>query len=189
MKINKATRDCLLDLYKRRGIALEGNILKFIEADKGDEEFQKYIQSATEKDKESRRKRLDITKQIQSQNIELSNSRDENIRINQELTNALSIAEESAKKAEAAKEIALNDLDLLHKRLQTELIGTIVRVALTIIAGIGLITTGMYIVAICTDKEIQIIGSTWTNMMGILLTNGFSIIGTIMGVKYATEKK
>lgn len=34
----------------------------------------------------------------------------------------------------------------------------------------------------------KIIESTWSNLFGILLTNSFSIVGTIMGVKYATEK-
>jgi hypothetical protein len=46
----------------------------------------------------------------------------------------------------------------------------------------------MYGLAIINDKETQIIGSTWSNMFGILLTNAFSIVGTIMGVKYASEK-
>ena len=35
----------------------------------------------------------------------------------------------------------------------------------------------------------QLIASTWSNIIGILLTNAFSIIGTIMGVKYASEMK
>jgi hypothetical protein len=47
----------------------------------------------------------------------------------------------------------------------------------------------MYAFAIVTDKETQIIGSTWSNMFGILLTNAFSIVGTIMGVKYASDKE
>jgi len=188
MKIDKITRDCLLDLYKRRSIAIEGSILKFMVAEEGDDEFKKYLQDATEKDKETRRKRLDITKQIQAQNIELANGRDENIRINDELKEALAVAEEATKKAEAAKEIALNDLEVLQKRSQTELMSIIVKVALVVIGSVGVITTIMYIIAIVTGKETQIIGSTWSNMLGILLTNAFSIVGTIMGVKYATEK-
>jgi hypothetical protein len=44
-------------------------------------------------------------------------------------------------------------------------------------------------IAIFTSKETQIIGSTWSNMFGILLTNSFSIVGTIMGVKYASDNK
>jgi hypothetical protein len=47
----------------------------------------------------------------------------------------------------------------------------------------------MYIISIFANKDTQMIGSTWSNMFGILLTNAFSIIGTIMGVKYASEKK
>jgi hypothetical protein len=65
----------------------------------------------------------------------------------------------------------------------------VVKVALIVIMGVGVITTGLYAIAIYTSKDTQIIGSTWSNMFGILLTNAFSIVGTIMGVKYATEKK
>jgi len=39
-----------------------------------------------------------------------------------------------------------------------------------------------------TGKDTQIIGSTWSNMFSVLLTNAFSIVGTIMGIKYATHK-
>ncbi len=38
-----------------------------------------------------------------------------------------------------------------------------------------------------TGKDTQIIGSTWSNMFSVLLTNAFSIVGTIMGIKYATQ--
>jgi methyl-accepting chemotaxis protein len=90
---------------------------------------------------------------------------------------------------EREKDAALNDLDVLIKKSQSELITTVVRVALMVICGVGLVTTILYGVAIFTSKDTQIIGSTWSNMFGILLTNAFSIVGTIMGVKYATEKK
>jgi hypothetical protein len=36
-------------------------------------------------------------------------------------------------------------------------------------------------------QQTTTIGSTWTNIIGILLTNCFSIVGTIMGVKYASS--
>ena len=47
----------------------------------------------------------------------------------------------------------------------------------------------MYMLSMITGKDTQMIGSTWSNMFGILLTNAFSIVGTIMGVKYASENK
>ena len=90
---------------------------------------------------------------------------------------------------EVEKNNALNDLDVLIKKSQSELIGTVVKVALMVICGVGVVTTMLYAAAIFTSKDTQIIGSTWSNMFGILLTNAFSIVGTIMGVKYATEKK
>jgi hypothetical protein len=97
-------------------------------------------------------------------------------------------AEKLRDEAEKAKEKALEDLDLMQKRSQFELIGTIVRVALVIIIGVGIVTTIMYGLAMLSGQDTQIIGSTWSNMFGILLTNAFSIVGTIMGVKYASEK-
>jgi hypothetical protein len=38
-------------------------------------------------------------------------------------------------------------------------------------------------------KDTQVISAAWSNIFGILLTNAFSIVGTIMGIKYATENK
>jgi hypothetical protein len=89
--------------------------------------------------------------------------------------------------AEHAKTNALTDLDLLQKKTQTELMGNIVKVALGVIAFIAIVTTGMYIFSIIMNKEVNTIGPAWSNMFGILLTNAFSIVGTIMGVKYATK--
>jgi hypothetical protein len=59
---------------------------------------------------------------------------------------------------------------------------------LSVIVGVGLVTTLLYWVAIITEQDTQIIGSTWSNMFSVLLTNAFSIVGTIMGIKYATQE-
>jgi hypothetical protein len=189
MLVDRKIRDWLLELQKSKRIILEGNILKVIEADANDDEFSKYIKDSLEKDKETRRRRLDITKQVQKQNKDLLDSQIENERINEELKNALEVTELAKKLAEDAKDVALDDLDILQKKSQTELISTIVKVALYVIMGVGVITTIMYALALLSGADTQIIGSTWSNMFGILLTNAFSIVGTIMGVKYASEKK
>ena len=189
MKVSKEVRDCLLEIQKTKRVSLEGNILKILEADEGDDEFKNYLSGSIDKDKEGRRKRLEITKQVQERNKELQASEDENTRINEELKVALHEAENSKNEALVAKDAALNDLDIIQKKSQTELIGTIVKVALLVIISVGIITTIMYGIAMMTGKDTQIIGSTWSNMFGILLTNAFSIVGTIMGVKYASENK
>jgi PAS domain S-box-containing protein len=88
---------------------------------------------------------------------------------------------------EIEKNAALNDLDVLMKKSQSELIKIIVMVALAVIIGVGLVTTVLYWMAMITGKDTQIIGSTWSNMFSVLLTNAFSIVGTIMGIKYATQ--
>jgi PAS domain S-box-containing protein len=107
------------------------------------------------------------------------------------LSKDLQIELEKSQKLKAAIEIekdaALNDLDVLMKKSQSELIKTIVVVALMVIIGVGVITTLLYWMAMVTGKDTQIIGSTWSNMFSVLLTNAFSIVGTIMGIKYATQ--
>jgi len=189
MKVDKSTRDLLLEIQKSKRVLLEGNVLKLLEADPADTEFAKYLTDASEKDKEIRRKRLEVTKQVQEQNRSLLASQGENQKLLVDLKEALDSAECAKTEAEKAKDLALNDLDVLQKKSQTELISTIVKVALLVILSVGVVTTIMYIISMFTGKDTQIIGSTWSNMFGILLTNAFSIVGTIMGVKYASENK
>ena len=221
IKIDKNTKSQLLELFKTKKISLEGNILKVIDSD-GDLDFDKYIQEATEKDKEVRRKRLDVTRQVQSQNTDLTKWKKENERVNKQLTRALEEAEESNKamlvakqeaelaledaqkakidaenarieaekarhEAEQAKNLAENDLELMQKKTQFELIGSIVKVALWVIMGVGGVVTAVYLIALFKGLNTDVIGSTWTNIVSILLTNSFSIVGTIMGVKYANQ--
>ena len=223
VKLNKETKNELIELLNSKNIALEGNIVKLFDAE-GDVEFEKYLKSCSEKDKDNRKKRLEITKQVQLQNKELSDLNLENAKIMSELQTTLKNVEESKNQielqnreliawkednermgqelkeemakseiaridAENAKKNAENDLDVLQKRTQFQLINTIVRMALFVIVGVGIVTTILYMTAIFYNKDTQIIGSTWSNMFGILLTNAFSIVGTIMGVKYASEKK
>ena len=219
IEITDYTKSKLLELKEVKGITLEGNILKLIDA--GDDEvFKDYLDESIKKDKDTRRRRLDITKKIQSQNNELSKSQKENDRVNRQLNKALKEtdifyrgaikakddaesskiealhqkrkaenarkeSEKAREEAENAKKVAETDLEIIQKKSQFELIGTIVKVALYIILGVGLVTTALYLVVLFNGMDSTIIGSTWTNIISILLTNSFSIIGTIMGVKYA----
>jgi hypothetical protein len=120
--------------------------------------------------------------QIECQNKELLEWKEENEQMDIELREALRVAENAKLSAE-------NDLDLMQKKTQFELINSIVKVALYIILGVGIVTTGMYVFALTMGFDTTILSSAWSNMFGILLTNSFSIVGTIMGVKYASEKK
>jgi Fe2+ transport system protein B len=179
ISVREETKEILLKIYKEKGICLEGNILKVIKSE-GDDEFSKYLDICSDRDKETRRKRLDITKKVQDQNKELQRAKEEIERINEEL-------KESLTQTQKAKDSIQYDLDVLQKKTQYELINTIVKIALFVIVGVGLTTTILYIISIFTGKDTQIISSTWSNMFGILLTNAFSIVGTIMGVKYANK--
>lgn len=223
MKFCQSTKEDLIKIYQDKGIGLEGNILKILDTS-DDTDFHQYVEECKKKDTDSRRRRLEITKQVQIKNNELEKLNSENERIMIELQQSLKDVEESkmtfevqnrellawqqdnqrmsielqqemAKselariEAEEAKTAAINDLDLLQKKKQTELIGNIVKIALGVIISIGIITTFMYILALVINKDTQMIGSTWSNMLGILLTNAFSIIGTIMGVKYSGKEE
>jgi methyl-accepting chemotaxis protein len=121
----------------------------------------------------------DVTEAVNSKNKIDALSKDLQIELDksQQLKNAI----------ELEKNAALNDLDVLMKKSQSELIKTIVMVALIVIIGVGVVTTALYWMAMITGKDTQIIGSTWSNMFSVLLTNAFSIVGTIMGIKYATQ--
>jgi methyl-accepting chemotaxis protein len=122
----------------------------------------------------------DITQTIKSKNTieELSNK----VKAELENSNKLRAA------IEIEKDAAVNDLDATIKKSQNELIKVIVKSALFVIMSVGFITTIMYSFAILSNKDTQIIGSTWSNMFSVLLTNAFSIVGTIMGIKYATSE-
>ena len=180
IKLNRETKETLIQFSKEKGIYIEGNILKTIDTS-DDPDFAEYIRISIEKDNEKRIKRLDVTKQVQEQNAELIKSKAENEKINIELKLAL-------EEAERAKLNALTDLEVLQKKTQYELIGSIVKISLWIICGIGMVTTGMFALCLGLGIDNEIVQNTWSNMFGILLTNCFSIIGTIMGVKYASEK-
>ena len=206
---DETTRKKLIDLYQNKNIYLEGNIIKLIDGST-DEEFQNYLDICLTNDKDRRRKRLDITKEFQIQNTKLTQLNIENEKMMVEVKDTLKSVEESKNQIELQnKELIVwkeenqriseelveqmknveNDLDVLQKKTQFEMINTIVRSALYIIIGVGISTTLLFIFAIMKNKETQLIGSTWSNMFGILLTNSFSVVGTIMGVKYASEKK
>lgn len=223
IKIDKNTRNQLLQLWETKKVGIEGNLLKLIETT-GDEELSNYIKEASEKDKETRQKRLEMTKQVQLQNADLVKWKEENERIQNELRDSLAETEDSMQKAhqarleaekskeeadqaraeaekskeeaiiarleaEQAKNDALNDLDVMQKKTQFELISVIVKVALGVILGVGIISTTLYAIVLIKGVDNPIISSTWSNLLGILLTNSFSIIGTIMGIKYASENK
>mgnify|MGYP001180119788 CR=1 FL=1 len=170
----------LIKLAAEKNIFLEGNITKIIDTD-GHQEFHTYIQSAISRDRENRKKRLDITKTIQEQNKALMDWKADNEQLNKELQSALAASEK-------AKQLAENDLDVLQKKTQNELVGSIVKVALWIICGVGTITSILFALTLFTGLENKTVESSWSNMFSILLTNSFSIVGTIMGVKYAGNK-
>ena len=180
MILSNDTAVQLLNLWKTKKVGLEGNILKVIQTK--DEEFQKYIDEAKQRDNDQRRKRLEVTKQVQSQNKDLIESQADREKLMIEL-------QESLAQSEKLKNAAVEDLETLQKRTQFELIGLIVKVALSVTGAVCILTTILYLYVISKGLNSTIIETTWSNLFGIILTNSFSIIGTIMGVKHMADKK
>jgi hypothetical protein len=186
--ITSVSRDSLLNLAKEYKIYLEGNILKLLKAKPNDTEFEDYLKTCVDRDLTFRRKRLEVTKQVQRQVRELESISAERERLMSELQAALEEANQLKEAAEKEKDTALSDLELLQKKKQFELINQIIKMALWIILGVGLITSGLFMYSLYRGIDSPIIESTWSNLFGILLTNAFSIIGTIMGVRYANKE-
>jgi Fe2+ transport system protein B len=195
MKISTETRELLLNLAESKKVYLEGNLIKVLEVDADDAEMQAYLEECKNRDSEARKKRLEVTRQVQDQNRALEASSKKMEALNQDLQAALAeskvsekMASEAKAEAERLRDEAVENLDDMQKRTQFELMGYIVKVALGVILGVGLLTTMLYVYVLTVGMDAKIIESTWSNLFGILLTNSFSIIGTIMGVKYANEK-
>ncbi len=178
MITSKDTVEEALRKAKAKKVYLEGNFVKILSKTLP-ADVKEYVEECKARDKNARRKRLDVTKQVQAQNKELEEAATVNKALVIELQN-------EKDEAEKLRDKAVEDLDVLQKRTQFELVGQIVRVALVIIVSVGIVSTTMYLVGLMMNRDTTLLGNAWTNLIGILLTNSFSIIGTIMGVKYAT---
>ena len=174
---DKDSRRKRLEITKK--IQLQNNELSDL-----NEQNQKMMEDLQSTLKEAEEQKV----KIETQNGELIDWREENEKIQQELQKEMIKSETARIRAEEAKTNAINDLDILQKKNQTELISTIVRVALYVIVGVGIITTGVYVFTLVMERDTQVISAAWSNIFGILLTNAFSIVGTIMGIKYATNQ-
>jgi methyl-accepting chemotaxis protein len=145
-----------------------------------------YLQATYNPVLDSKGNITDVVK-IATDVTEAVNSKKKIDELTENLTVELANSQKLKNAIELEKDAALNDLDVVLKKSQNELIKIIVKCALAVIVGVGLVTTGLYWMAIITNQDTQIIGSTWSNMFSVLLTNAFSIVGTIMGIKYATQ--
>jgi len=94
---------------KSKKVYIEGNFTKLLK-DSLDADVVAYISECKDKDKQSRRKRLDVTKQVQKQNSELAEAAVVKEALVLELQNALDDAEK-------LRDEAVEDLDLMQKVL------------------------------------------------------------------------
>ena len=133
IEITEHVRNVLLEVAKNKKIYVEGNFLKLLKAPKGDKEFIEYLKLCKEKDITTRKKRLEVTKQVQKQNGELVEKQKENDSLMQELQVAFDATIKLKEEAEESKDKALEDLEVMQKKTQFELISTIVKVALVVV--------------------------------------------------------
>jgi hypothetical protein len=213
IQLDETAWAALIATAASKKVYISGNILHLID-DEGSPLYTDYIAKAQAKDAEKQKQRLEVSKAAQEEKRALEEANTENTELMCRLQSALDAAERTKGQAEEAREqsdvhrreaeearilaekakaTAETDLDFMQKQTQFELMGNIVRVALWVIAGVGITTTMMYATALfgptASTGDTTLLGNTWSNMFGILLTNSFSIIGTIMGVKYATENR
>jgi len=189
--LGKPVVEQLRQVAQDHDLYLEGSILKIISVG-DDAEDVDYLNRAKLRDRERRRERLDFTRDVQRQNKELLESKEQNTVLMEQLKEEKARTEDALEAAEHALETAKKDLDYAQRKNQFELVGNIVTAALRVIIGVGVITTLMYAIALFITKDpaaVTLLGNTWSNLFGILLTNSFSIVGTIMGVKYATDQR
>ena len=175
MKFSQDAQTSLIELAEQKGVRLEGAILKAIDVECGDIQFIDYIKESIERDQDSRKKRLEIMKELQSKNRVLLDIQDK-------LKSALFDAEN-------AKKVVMQDLELLQKKNQFHMMRRIVNLAIGVVAAVGFVATAVYVFALIKNREVERVGTVWASLTGILLTNSFSILGTIMGVKYAGNKE
>ena len=173
-------------------IYLEGGILRLVSVDDSSPESVKYLKEAKRLDKARRRERLEFTKGVQRRNKEYQQQNGE-LKKERGRNDALMVQLKDEKsRTEQALETVKKDLDYAQRKNQFELVENIVTAALRVIIGVGVVTTVMYAVALFVTEDpaaVTLLGSTWSNLLGILLTNSFSIVGTIMGVKYASDQR
>jgi len=147
-------------LCKSDGVWLEGAILEIIDTS-SDRELEEYVKKA---------------KARQDKNRNSLTQKDKTIA---QLKEKLKSHDHPAK----------DPGGLLETKTKFRMIESIVKTALAVIFAVGGTVTALYVMAIFTGRETQLIGNTWSNLLGILLTNSFSIVGTIMGVRYADTNK
>ena len=114
--LDKNTKKILMETFKTKNIGLEGNITKLIDAE-DDQEFKEYLKTCIEKDTTARRKRLEMTKQVQVQNKDLTELNEENQRILEELQQTLDSVEEQK------SQIECQNSELLEWKNENEKIG------------------------------------------------------------------
>lgn len=112
IQLNEETRQALLKLAQETQVYPEGNILKLF--DPGDDEaFKAYLEKSMARDRAMRQRRLDITKQIQIQNRDLTKFNEQVSLLNKDLTIAL----EEQKKAKEQVIMALKKLEKKNQDL------------------------------------------------------------------------
>ncbi len=160
IEIDQSTRSALIALAESEGIWLEGDLVSKVSGS-SDSQFEAYLEEARKLNEKKVKSRQDSIRSIASLKDRLKRL-------------------ESGQGSESS-------LDLLQKKTKFRMMESIIKTALIVILAVGGTATILYILAMFTGKDTELIGNTWSNLLGILLTNSFSIVGTIMGVRYSQD--
>jgi hypothetical protein len=174
------TRECvdiLLEISEK-GIYLEGALLKVVIRGNtlDDSDWIEYLKVASSRDEIKSSERVELTQEALNQKSELERAH-KKIKQQYEL-----LKKEKAKVEDDVCTLEKN-LKVLREKNQLKLMNNVVNICLRIIIGIGLSCSIILVVMILFGKQSDLVESTWSQSILLMLSNSFSIIATIQGVK------
>lgn len=174
------TRECVEMLLEisEKGIYLEGALLKVISKSNTlrDEDWIGYLKLASERDEIKSRERVELTQEALNQKSELERAH-KKIKQQYEL-----LKTEKAKVEDDVCNLEKN-LKVLREKNQLKIMNNVVNICLRIIIGIGVSCSLILIIMLICGNQSDLVESTWSQSILLMLSNSFSIIATIQGVK------
>lgn len=173
-------RECVDILLKisKDGIYLEGALLKVLTKENklSDDDWIEYLKIANDRDENKSKERVELTHEALNQKTELE-------RAHKKIKQQYKLLKEEKEKVEDNVCTLENDLKILREKNQLRILNHVVNICLRIIIGIGFSCSIILVVMLLFGKQSDLIESTWSQSILLMLSNAFSIIATIQGVK------
>ena len=178
------TRECIEILLEisDKGVYLEGALLKVISKSNTlrDEDWLEYLELAHDRDDIKSKERVELTQEALNQKTELEKAH-KKIKQQYEL-----LKKEKAKVEDDVCTLEKN-LKVLREKNQLKIMNNVVNICLRIIIGIGVSCSLILVFMLFFGKQSDLVESTWSQSILLMLSNSFSIIATIQGVKSIKE--